>query len=202
MPAHSSRKQSQHHVQGDHTTGPDELEAGPVIHTGGLPKWVIPLVGTLLVLLALGGGGFAAYRYNASKPQEVITIGPSRTPWKLMPPLSMGEYSRDANSADTPSMNPGTKKSTISAIYSKAGQPTVVLLLSRPETDAKKFMSDLGMNAVIAEGAGYCGTSADSNRDGCAIIRDNTAISVVDMVGLSRAELMQIANDFADEMSA
>lgn len=201
MPAHSSRRKDGH-LQGDRTTGPDELEAGPVIHTGGLPGWVVPLVGALLVLLALGGGGYAAYRYNANKPTEVITIGPSRTPWALMPPLSMGEYSRDANSADTPSMNPNTKKSTITATYSKGGQATVVLLMSRPETDAKKFMTDMGMNAIIAEGSGFCGTSSDNNHDGCAVIRDNTAISVVDLVGLSRVELMDLANQFGDQLAA
>ncbi|MGO4958457.1 hypothetical protein ACTQ49_14525 [Luteococcus sp. Sow4_B9] len=183
------------------TTGPDELDAGPVIHASRFPRWVLLLAGLLGLLLVVGGAAYAAYRINASKPQVVITAAPSRTPWTMTPPLSVDEYSRDANSADTPSANPTTKKSTIAATYARGGQNTVVLLMSRPETDAKKFMTDMGMNAIIATEDGYCGTSIDTNRDACAIIRDKTAIMIVDLVGLTRTDLMELTNRFADTMA-
>lgn len=183
------------------STGPDELEAGPVIRASRFPRWLLVLAGLLTLALAVGGAGYAAYRMNAAKPQVVITAEPSRTPWKMVPPLSVDDYSRDANSADTPSANPTTKKSTIAATYARGGQNTVVLLMSRPETDPKKFMTDMGMNAVIATDNGYCGTSIDTNRDACAIVRDRTAIMIVDLVGLNRTDLMKLTNRFADTMA-
>ncbi|SJN28347.1 hypothetical protein [Luteococcus japonicus] len=184
------------------STGPDELDAGPVIRAERFPRWLLLTAGILALVLAVAGAGIAAWRINASKPQVVITASGPRTPWEMVPPLSVDEYSRDASAADTPSANPTTKKQTIAATYARSGQNTVVLLMSRPEKDAKKFMVDLGMNSVIATEDGFCGTSVDTNRDSCALIRDNTAIMVVDLVGLSRADLMTLAHKFADSLAA
>lgn len=186
---------------GTSSTGPDELEVDPAIQPARLPRWLLLLLGILLVLLAVAGAGYAAWRMNASKPQVVITASASRTPWSLTPPLAVGEYSRDANANDTPSANPTTRKSAIASTYARNGQNSVVLLMSRPETDVKKFMTDMGMNAVIQTEDGYCGTSVDTNRDGCAIVRDNTAIMLVDLVGLTRTDLMALTHDFAEELA-
>lgn len=185
----------------DSSTGPDELEAGPVIHAQRFPRWLMVLAGLLALLLAAGGAGYAAWRINAAKPQVVVTAGPPKKPWAMVPPLQMGEYSRDASAAESPSANPTTKKQTIAATYAKGGQNSAVLLMSRPEKDAKKFMTDLGMNAVVATADGYCGTSIDTNREGCAVIVDDTAVMVVDLVGLTRTDLMTLTHRFAKELS-
>lgn len=182
------------------STGPDELEVGPAINGNRFPRWALLLIGTLTLLLAVAGAGYGAWYLNSRKPQVVVTASGPKTPWKMYPPLQMDEYSRDANSADTPSANPTTKKSVISATYARSGQNTVVLLMSRPEKDPKQFMADMGMNTVVATDDGFCGTSVDSNRDGCAIMRDDTAVMIVDLVGQSRADLMVLAHKFADAM--
>lgn len=203
MPAHSAGPGDAPGMTGDHTSGPDELQLDPVLTTNKLPGWVVPLVGILLALAAVLGGGYAAWRHNQNKPDVVVTASAPRTPWQLMPPLSVGEYSRDANSDDSPSVHPVTKKQAVSATYSKGGAQSAVLLLSRPETDAKKFMTeDMVMNTVIAQGEGFCGTSIENNRDGCTVIRDNTAVTVVDLAGASREEIMALTVKFADQLSA
>ncbi|MEL4356441.1 MULTISPECIES: hypothetical protein [unclassified Luteococcus] len=183
------------------STGPDELEVGPAIHSGRFPRWALVLIGTLLILASVAGAAYVAWRMNTGKPQVVVTASGPRTPWAMVPPLAVDEFSRDANANDTPSANPTTKTSTISATYARSGQNSVVLLMSRPEKDPKKFMADMGMNTVVATDDGYCGTSVDSNRDGCAIMRDDTAILIVDLVGQSRSDLMVVAHKFADEMA-
>ncbi|GAA1397561.1 hypothetical protein [Luteococcus peritonei] len=184
----------------DSSTGPDELEVAPALRSSRFPKWLLVLMGVLLGALVVGGAGLTAWRINAAKPQVVITAGPSKTPFALVPPLAVGEYSRDASANDQPSVNPTTKKSAIAATYARGGQNSVVLLMSRPEADVKKFMTDMGMNTVIQTEDGYCGTSVDTNRDGCAIVRGNTAIMLVDLVGLTRTDLMELTHDFADEL--
>ena len=57
------------------------------------------------------------------------------------------------------------------------------------------------MNAVVAAADGYCGTSIDTNREGCAVIVDDTAVMVVDLVGLTRTDLMTLTHRFAKELS-
>lgn len=201
MPAHSA-SDSQRGLTGDLTSGPDELQLDPVLNTRRLPRWVVPLVGILLAVAAVLGGGYAAWRYNASKPEVVVTASAPRTPWKMVPPLALGEYSRDANSKDTPSLDPATKKEVVSATYSKGGAQSAVLVLSRKETDAKKFMETMSMTTVIEQDEGFCGINTDTSREGCALIRDNTAVLVVDLAGASRQDVMKLAVQFADTLSA
>ena len=46
---------------GTSSTGPDELEVDPAIKPARLPRWLLLLLGTLLVLLAVAGAGYAAW---------------------------------------------------------------------------------------------------------------------------------------------
>lgn len=186
---------------GTSSTGPDELDVPPAIRTNRLPRWLLVLTGVLLFALAVGGAGYAAWRINSTKPQVVITASASRTPWTLTPPLQVGAYSRDASANDQPSRNPTTNKSAIATTYARQGQNSVVLLMSRPENDTKKFMEDMGMNAVVPNEDGFCGTSIDTNRDGCAVVVDNSAIMLVDLVGLTRTDLMELTHQFAEEVT-
>lgn len=178
---------------------PDELEAGPVIEPHTLPRWIWAVLGMLLVLLAVGGAVFAAMSIN-NRPSATASPSQVNTQWSMTPPLTMGAYSRDANAVATPSSNPATQKQALATTYSKNGKDMLVLLQSRPEDDARKFMTDLGMNAIVENGNGFCGTSIESNRDACAIVRGNTAVAVSDLAGLTRTELMKLAEQFADQL--
>ena len=153
----------------DASTGPDELEAPPVLRASRFPRWALVLFGVL--------------------------------PFPLVPPLRLDDYSRDANADVMPSMNPASKRSTVTATYSKAGNNAFVLLMSRPETDGKKFMADMGMNAVVPTDDGWCGTSVDSTREGCAVLRDDTALLVVDLSGMTRTDLIQQAHGFGTALA-
>ena len=185
----------------DASTGPDELESPPVLRASRFPRWALVLFGVLTLVLVVGGAGIGAYRYNASKPQVVITASGAHTPFPLVPPLRLDDYSRDANADVMPSMNPASKRSTVTATYSKAGNNAFVLLMSRPETDGKKFMADMGMNAVVPTDDGWCGTSVDSTREGCAVLRDDTALLVVDLSGMTRTDLIQQAHGFGTALA-
>lgn len=186
---------------GESTTGPDELQVAPAIRASRFPRWALLLSAILAAVLVLAGAGVVAWRINTARPQVVVTASAPRTPWQLVPPLQVGSYSRDANADDTPSTNPATRKSAIATTYARNGQNTVVLLMSRPETDARKFLTDLGMNAVVASGDGWCGTSIDTNHDACALVRDDTAIAIVDLAGLTRSDLWAIDQQFATALA-
>lgn len=184
------------------STGPDELQALPPLRASRFPRWAVLLVGLLALALAAGGAAYGAWRYNASKPQVVITAGGPHTPFPMVPPLRVGDYSRDVNQDATPTPNPLTKSSTIASTYAKGGHNAFVLLMSRPEADGKKFMADMGMNAVVPTDDGWCGTSVDSTREGCAVVRDNTALLLVDLSGMTRTDLIEQAHAVAEALGA
>lgn len=185
----------------DASTGPDELQAPPAIRASRFPRWALVLFVALASVLVIGGAGYGAWRYNADKPQVVITASGPHTAFPLVPPLRVGDFSRDANANATPTPNPTTKVSSIATTYSKDGHDAFVLLMARPATDGKKFMTEIGMNAVVPTDDGWCGTSVDSTREGCAVLRDDTALLVVDLAGMTRTDLMQQAHAFATQLA-
>ena len=155
------------------------------------------LVSALLMALA-AGGGYMASRMRPVETQTQTQVA-TKPPFKLELPLTVGEYSRDANDGNTSTTAPDGKK-TLSATYSKGGQPAFVLLVARPYKAGKVFMRDLNMNVVSPVEEGLCGISGDNNNDGCSLIRSNTGILVLSTVDMSRADLMELTRQVADEM--
>ncbi|MGA4506688.1 hypothetical protein ACQB6R_14155 [Propionibacteriaceae bacterium G1746] len=163
-----------------------------------LRPWVIgAVVAVLLVALAAGLG----WIYARSQPDVVNTQTQvaTGTPFRLELPIQLGEFSRDANQGNTPNVN-RDGKTTLSATYSKGGQPQFVLLLARPYDTTEVFMRDLNMNAISNVDAGMCGVSGDNMNDGCALIRDQTGILVLSTVDMSREQLMKITQQAADQL--
>lgn len=164
---------------------------------------ILAIVTVMLVLAASASG----YLVNKFTPATVTTqtVTPSAAPatWKLALPVTIGEYSRDANVGASPVVG-ADKKQTVSAPYTKAGQPAVVMVLSRPHADGKLFMQEANMNAVVEmmgttpENSGWCGVSGDNNLDGCALIRDDTAVMVLAVQDISRVDLMALVVEVAD----
>lgn len=179
----------------------DELNAVPALRASRFPRWVLALAATLAALAVIAGTAYAAYRYNQDKPATVVTAGTVNTAWPLTPPLQVAGYSRNANANATPTSLPNSNKSAIATTYARNGRDSVVLLLGRPESDGRKFMEELGMTGVAATGDGFCGTTSDTGDDGCTLIRDNTAITVVDLAGLTRTDLMALTHTFADTLA-
>lgn len=162
------------------------------------PLVIAGIVSLLLVALATGFG----WIYARSQPDSVTTQTQvaTRPPFELVLPLEIGEYSRDANQGNSPNVG-ADGKTTISATYSKGGQPAFVLLLGRPYDDNREFMRDLNMNAVSEVDDGLCGISGDNQNDGCALIRDNTGILVLSTVDMARADLMALTQQAATQLT-
>lgn len=156
------------------------------------------LVSALLCALAAAGGYLVSRLTPSSTSTQ--TVAATRPPFEMELPLQVGEYSRDANQGNTPTKGVDGK-STLSATYSRGGQPAFVLLIARPYTDGKAFMRDLNMNVVAPVDEGLCGVSGDNNNDGCSLIRDNTGILVLATVDMSRAELMALTRKATQQMA-
>ena len=156
------------------------------------------VVSLLLVALAAGLG----WTYARTRPTAVTTQTQLATkpPFEMVLPIELGEYSRDANQGNTPTVQ-SDGKTTISATYSRGGQPAFVLMLGRPYDDGKAFMRDLNMNAVAEVDDGLCGISGDNMNDGCSLIRDNTGILVLTTVDMSRADLMALTQQAATQLA-
>ncbi len=159
----------------------------------------LAIVTVVLVAVAAGSG----YLVNRLTPATVITetVTPTPTPasWPLALPVTIGEYSRDANEGATPTTGTDGKQ-TVSATYSRDGKPAAVILLSRPHSDGQQFMQDANMNAVAEVEPGWCGISGDNNLDACVVIRDGTAVLVLAMADFSRTELMELTVQVADQV--
>lgn len=163
------------------------------------PLIIAGIVSILLVAMAAGIG----WVYARSQPDAVTTqtMVPTKPPFEMVLPLEIGAYSRDANQGNTPSTG-ADGKVTISATYTKGGQPAFVLLLGRPYTDGREFMRDLNMNAIAEVDDGLCGISGDNQNDGCSLIRDQTGILVLSTVDISRADLMVITQQVATQLTS
>lgn len=177
---------------------------GPARAAEPVPGRARPIVIVLVVslVLAIVAAGFG-WLYARSRPSAVTTQTQvaTRPPFELKLPLELGEYSRDANQGNSPNVSEDGK-TTISATYSRGGQPAFILLLARPYDDGKVFMRDLNMNAVGSVEDGLCGISGDNQNDGCSLIRENTGILVLATVDLSRADLMNITHQAATAVGA
>lgn len=153
------------------------------------------LIGTIFVVLVVIVAGIAAYFINTAQPADP-TARPSST-WELALPVQVGDYSRDPNAGSSPSADGG--RTTVSATYAKGGKDAVVVLMTRPESDLKKFMKDAAMNAVTEQelsngkGTAQCGTSSDNNYTGCVVLQDDTAVLVMGLLDQSRQELADLA---------
>ncbi|MDU3272236.1 MAG: hypothetical protein E7D41_02355, partial [Cutibacterium sp.] len=107
------------------------------------------------------------------------------------------------NTATKPTTKDGT--TTLSATYAKDNQDTVIVLMSRPTTDLKKFMNDAAMNSVTTQPVtgtstkAMCGTSLDNNNTSCAVLKDDTAVLAVGLLDQSRPELAGVANSVAEQ---
>lgn len=160
---------------------------------------ILTVVTVALVAIAAGGG----YLVNRLSPASVITqtVTPTAAPgsWPLALPVSIGDYSRDANQGATPTRGADGKQ-TVSAQYSRQGEPAALILLSRPHTDGKLFMQEANMNAVTEASTGWCGISGDNDLDGCLVIRDQTAVLVMAIQDISRDDLIALTTQVADQV--
>lgn len=156
------------------------------------------VISALLIMLAAAGGYFVSHLAPDVVTTQTQTA--TRPPFAMQLPLQVGEYSRDANQGNTPTKN-ADGKTTLSATYTKGGQPAFVLLLARPYSDGKQFMLDLNMNAVTSLEDGMCGVSGDNSNSGCSVIRDDTGILVLSTVDMSRADLMALTHRIAQQVA-
>jgi len=156
------------------------------------------IVSLIVITLAAGSG----YLVNRLRPQAVTTQTATVTgpPFEMKLPLSIEEYSRDANEGNNPA-TAADGKVTLSAAYSKGGQDAFIVVLARPYSDAKTFMQDANMHVVAPVEDGMCGISGDNKNDGCALMRDNTGILVVSTTSTSRKDLMALTRKVADTVA-
>ncbi len=156
----------------------------------------VRLLGIAFVVIACIASALLALAYNHSRPAEVgqapTTVSST---FPLVLPESVAGYAREAGSA-SPSV--GQDSSTTTARYLKDGTASVVVLLHRPATDPDSFLADAGFTSVTPGATdGACGTSSDSNGNGCAVIRGTTAILVVGLQDQDRAEMLTLTQQFA-----
>lgn len=137
---------------------------------------------------------------DSSAPENGPTVHAAT--WPLQLPQGAGSYTRDPNTATKPTTKDGT--TTLSATYAKDNQDAVIVLMSRPTTDLKKFMNDAAMNSVTIQPVtgtstkAMCGTSLDNNTS-CAVLKDDTAVLAVGLLDQSRPELAGVANSVAEQ---
>lgn len=155
------------------------------------------LIGTIAALVVVIIVGVSSYLVNSSQPgAPSVTPVPTAT-WALDPPVQIGAYTRDPNTTSAPTTQDGT--TTTSATYATKGQNAVVVLMSRPQTDLKEFMSDAGMTAVGEQplsdksGSAQCGVDPDHNDTGCVVLQENTAVLVLGLQDQSRQDLADLA---------
>jgi hypothetical protein len=159
------------------------------------------LIGTIAAVIVLIIVGVSSYFINSSQP-----VAPSATPvatstWALDLPVQIGNYTRDPNTTSAPTAQGGV--TTTSATYAAKGKNAVVVLMSRPQTDLKKFMSDAGMTAVGEQplsdrsGSALCGVDPDHNDTGCVVLQENTAVLALGLQDQSRQDLADLAQQAA-----
>lgn len=168
--------------------------------TGRYPAgpWLAVALLAVAVMVLSGLAGLWAAR-GVPGDQITVTVLPSKTPWPLVPPIRVGDYSRDPNVKPSPRAT--AEKSTTTATYSKGGTDAVILLLSRPETKAEDFLRGNGLTDIAPVGDSFCGVTADAKLDGCVVLADQTAVLVVGLQGQTRDVLMGLAGQFAGTLS-
>jgi len=162
------------------------------------PGVAVGILASVAVIVAAGLGG---YWLGQQGDEAVDTPTAAANPWTLALPDTVDEYSRNPGSDESQTTSSAPPKTTISATYSKGGQTSVLVLLSRPDANAETFLREAAFNVVLAQDHGFCGTSTDNDLEGCAVVRDNTSILAVGMVDQSREELMSVAELFADTVA-
>lgn len=186
----------------DDTNRPDRgtaprRAAVPDGETHRAPSHKALLIGTIAAVIVLIIVGVSSYLANSSQ-----SVAPSATPvptstWALELPVQIGDYTRDPNTTSAPTAQDGT--TTTSATYAAKGKNAVVVLMSRPQTDLKKFMSDAGMSAVgdqpLSDGSGtaQCGVDPDHNDTSCVVLQENTAVLALGLQNQSRQDLADLA---------
>ncbi|AZZ43101.1 hypothetical protein [Acidipropionibacterium jensenii] len=161
------------------------------------PSHKVMAVGTIVVLVIALVVGFAAYAINSIQPSTRSASPVASSTWKLELPVQIGDYTRDPNAAASPSTQAGS--TVISATYSKGGKDSAVILMSRPQADLKKFMSEAGMTSVTQQelsdrsGTALCGVDADHNDTGCVVLQESTAVLAMGLQDQSRQDLADLA---------
>lgn len=162
------------------------------------------VIGLLATVALIVVAGLVAYVVGVASPDPAPT--PSHRAWPLALPLQVDGYSRDPNTTTTPTTKQGV--TTLSATYAKDNQDAVIVLMSRPATDLRTFMTQAAMNAVadqpLSDGSGTarCGVSLDNNHISCAIIQDTTAVLVVGLLDQPRQQLADLAEKVGSTAAA
>ncbi|HSN42618.1 MAG TPA: hypothetical protein VLR88_01015 [Propionibacteriaceae bacterium] len=161
--------------------------------------WVFAgVLASLAVIGAAGVGGFwLSQRDNASN----LPPGAVANPWPMVLPDSVGEFSKNPGSGESQTTSSAPPKTTVSGTYSRDGQTSVLVLLSRPDADPEAFLKEAAFTSVIRQDDGFCGVSADNALDGCVVERDGTSILAVGLIDQSQEELLSVAETFADAVS-
>lgn len=176
-------------------TDPDPVQdAGVPDAPPPIPTWVkwTGLGGVaVLLLLALWLGMTLGAPGPSASPTPSAT--PEPTPaWPLAAPQVVGEF---VQGEESESMDPADENRRIVRSTYSDGTDRLVLLLSRPESDLRSYLSNAGVSQVSEVGESSCGTSADTGSEVCVRIVDETAIM---LVGLTDQTQDVLAGDLAD----
>ncbi len=171
----------------DDTTSWVQTDDGQLDEPPRRTRMVVYAVLAVLVLMIVAGviGYVASLQAAPKQPIEVVTS--LQAPLQL--PLQAGTLARDPNKGLNPSTDPDTKVLSQSATYNRDGKATVIVVASRPVTDAQKLLQDAGAQAVRPVGDGFCGRTSE-DYDACTIVRGNTAVLGVALADQTPEELM------------
>lgn len=159
------------------------------------------VLAVLGVFVLVVGAGIAGYllslpRGPIATPSAVVTT--LQAPLQL--PHQAGSFVRDSDAALRPTTDPSTGALSMSATYTtSAGRPALIVVASRPSTDATTLLRDAGAPVVHDVADGSCGRTA-RDLDACALLEGNTALLVVALQDQTPLELMQNARTVADAL--
>ncbi len=160
-------------------------------------KWWWILLGLGVILIIVGGVSTLLSSLNGDPDVQPVASSESALAMEL--PTKVGDFTKDPSSVQTPAPGGADVKKTISARYTKAGQPVFIGMLSQPEPDAKSALTAAGGVELASTGNGvWCGLLVDRQVNACSVWRNQTAIIVIGLTDQDYPELVSLAARFSD----
>lgn len=162
-----------------------------------IPTWAkaVAIVGVSVLLVLSAWLGLSL---GAPTPSASPSPTPVQPDWALEAPQVVGDFVRGESGE---SMDPANDERRIITSEYSDGTNRIVVLLSRPETDAPSYLLNAGVTDVTTEGEAACGTSADTGSPVCVRIVDRSAVMVLGLTGQSHVVLAENVEAFLEVLT-
>ncbi len=158
-------------------------------------KWWWILLGVGVLLIVIGAISTLLSALDDEPAVQPTATATSALPMEL--PTRVDGFTKDPSSVKALGSEDSVR--TISARYTKGGQPVFLGMLSQPESDAKSALTAAGGVDLASSGNGaWCGVLIDRQVNACSVWRNQTAIIVIGLTDQDYPELVSIAVKFSE----